>query len=306
MKRFFGLSASLVAFLFSATVSAAVNLDFRATTSLYETEEEFHYTLAISDCRAVTSIKIGAAGALEAYDLSDATPKADGSGGCSINVSLALAEGNAYNPAAEVNLLNEPTQFYSEDFSGDSAVPTIQFESVQITSDISTIIGVNGSQNTQYLVATARVADDVDVSHVVFSVTGLRASNLRANGGLVHKAKEDAFLQVEGRRVFPATYDQQLLHFVQALPNSLSYEEITRDVLVLVEAAVADSRGRQANFSELTTLGDNLNEGILSWRLSQQRLQFTNVLDSAQLIPLVNYEFRGEVPLVGEIGRAHV
>jgi hypothetical protein len=92
-------------------------------------------------------------------------------------------------------------------------------------------------------VADPAASGNVDISYVSFEITGLRASELRRSGGVVHQARQKAFTRDVGyQRVYPLADNQS--RFVVRVPveGTLTPEAIQRDLLVLVEGQAVDRK----------------------------------------------------------------
>ncbi|WP_339344829.1 Ig-like domain-containing protein, partial [uncultured Alcanivorax sp.] len=177
-------------------------------------------------------------------------------------------------------------------------------ESFQIESNAPTLllsgVGISGEAGNQRLDVSFTVGDDTDVAYLSIDAAGLRASVLRASGGVVKNAREQAFAETPGGiRVYPDEEGQN--DFVLSLPVNSSLEQaaVLSDALVLVEAHVVDSSGNQTSLSEISFVGDDVNEEILGFQVAPASIVFSNPLEEAQLVPSLEFQFRGLTPVPG-------
>ncbi len=123
---------------------------------------------------------------------------------------------------------------------------------------------------------------------------------MRASGGVVKNAREQAFAETPGGiRVYPDEEGQN--DFVLSLPVNSSLEQaaVLSDALVLVEAHVVDSSGNQTSLSEISFVGDDVNEEILGFQVAPASIVFSNRLEDALLVPSLEFQFRGLTPVRG-------
>ncbi len=182
------------------------------------------------------------------------------------------------------------SQEYAETFLQETRPPELTIESVAIEEE----------GGIQYLRAVLAAADDTDLAYLHLSLTGIRASDLRRVGGVVAGARESAFLSTGTPvRLTPNADDQQRFSARLPLTTPLSAEEVRRNALVLVEATAADASGNQTSLGDVRNLGDTVEEGVLGFSVAPSALVFTDMLQSARIIPTVSYEFRGPTPIPG-------
>ncbi len=142
--------------------------------------------------------------------------------------------------------------------------------------------------------------DDGDITYAGFSVTGIRASDLRAAGGVVARARKTAFAATSGfRRVYPVTDDQEIFTLTVEMTSELSPDEIAHDGVVLADIVAADASGNQRSVSEIAFTGEDVVEKASDLQVQPSEITFTNILETAALIPSVQFEFRGRTPLPG-------
>ncbi|MBU3059639.1 hypothetical protein, partial [Pseudomonas indica] len=129
---------------------------------------------------------------------------------------------------------------YSESFASERQLPDLQL----------TQLAIEMEDGQQYLVASFDARDDVDLSYLSIAFTGLRASDLRAAGGVVSQAESRAFLRMpEAVRVYPSVDGQGRYSLRQRIEPSLSAEEVARNALVMVQATAVDASGNQSSYS---------------------------------------------------------
>src|SRR5690606_7932952 len=136
------------------------------------------YEIRISDCTRLQSLAVSSGGSQTVFDSDELT--AESNGAC---FARYLANGNAGSIAATAQFDDGVSLHHQESFHFENQPPTIEV----------TRVGVTGGVGEQRLVVELAAADDVDLSHLEVEAVGLRASDLRAVGGVVAKARERAF-----------------------------------------------------------------------------------------------------------------
>ena len=178
---------------------ADVGMDIRSDGVLIEGHDEIAYMVAIEDCSELISISVSAGDMTDNVSSSDTKRIAGSLSGCELQFSGTGDD--RFNPQITLNFRDGSSQIHSEVFQAEKNAPQLTFEGVSLAS----------IEGHQYLVVSARAQDDVDITYVGFSVTGLRASDLRAAGGVVAHARKNAFAATEGfERVYPA-HDGQVV-----------------------------------------------------------------------------------------------
>ncbi|WP_443190685.1 Ig-like domain-containing protein [Pseudomonas indica] len=207
---------------------------------------------------------------------------------CSFNFRL---EGSGMlQPAVRLSYADGSKKDYSESFASERQLPDLQL----------TQLAIEMEDGQQYLVASFDAQDDVDLSYLSISFTGLRASDLRAAGGVVSQAESRAFLRMpEAVRIYPSADGQSRYSLRQRIEPSLSAEEVARNALVMVQATAVDASGNQSSYSDIRFTGESVDEAARSISVSPGSLIFSDALQSARLIPEVDFEFRGPTPLAG-------
>jgi len=67
----------------------------------------------------------------------------------------------------------------------------------------------------------------------------------------------------------------------------------------VVQAVAVDASGNQSSFSDSRFIGESVEEAARSIAVHPDRLVFSDALQSAPLVPEVDFEFRGPTPLAG-------
>ncbi|HEY3487359.1 MAG TPA: Ig-like domain-containing protein, partial [Gammaproteobacteria bacterium] len=192
-------------------------------------------------------------------------------------------------PQAILHYVNAPDQTHSETFQIETTAPTITFSGVSIQL-------ING---VQHLVVRATASDDIDINYVGFSVIGLRASELRAAGGVIQKASQKAFATTTDTHIYPLADGQTEFSVAVPVTTNLSADAISSDGVVLVDASVLDASGNQTSFSTIAFTGTDVTEDAVSLQVAPTQLVFSNALESATIIPSVEFQFRGLTALPG-------
>ena len=283
---FFLLITQFLGFVPSA--AAGVDMNIYSSGVLMSGGASQQYTAVISDCTAVHGIHYQG-GDTVADITPDQTMHIPGSTtGCRFNFLLEGA-GNL-EPSITLKFADGTEQTYSESFWQERNLPSLEYTGVRF-------VRVDGQQ---YLQVTATASDDVDLSYVSFSIQGFRASDLRENGGVLARAAEHAFVDSQGaQRVYPLQDGQTEFTYTIKVKDELSAEEIAHDGVVVVNIAAVDASGNQRSTSEISFTGSDVKEQANGLTASPDTIIFTNLLETATIIPTVDFQFRGQTPLPG-------
>src|SRR3989338_5164433 len=277
--------AALSALLASASF-AAPQLDLRTAAPLGSGGSAAEYILAVSGCREL--VQVAPVCTEQRFLPIDALRDSGDPLACAFTFRLEGAA--ALQPKVQLDFADGSQQEYTETFQQERLAPKLQLEQLAFEQE----------DGQQYLVVSFSAEDDSDLSYLSLSLTGLRASDLRAAGGVVSQAERNAFLSMaDAKRVFPRSDDQRLFSLRQLISTPLSAEEIARNALVMVQASAVDASGNQNSYSDIRFTGDNVDEGVHGISVQPNRLLFSDVLQSARLIPEVDFEFRGPTPMPG-------
>ena len=160
------------------------------------------YILALNNCANFATILAGSATAPKNISVSDARRDSGDPNTCLFDFSLSGSD--QYAPFARITAVDGSVSEYSEAFTYDDQAPVIHFKNVSIS-------GV-GSQQRLSVVVDA--ADDTDIQYVAFNLTGLRASDIRAAGGVISEAKKrHLHRQILLSAYIPLVTDSQSTHF---------------------------------------------------------------------------------------------
>src|SRR5439155_2820972 len=108
---------------------------------------------------------------------------------------------------------------------------------------------------------SVHAADDVDISYLRFSVTGLRASDLRAAGGILDAARASAFATTDGTAVlYPTSEGQTTFALPLPVASALSAAEIAHNGVVVADITAVDSSGNEATTSKVAFTGSDVVE----------------------------------------------
>lgn len=188
--RYPGFRRLLAALFALATQGAFADAEFdiRAASPLGSAGSASDYVLAVTDCRQLAEVSIVAT-AQRLLPI-DATRESDVPNSCSFTFRIDGV--SALQPAVQLKFADGTQRDYSETFQQERQSPELEL----------TQLAIESSDGGQFLVASFDAADDVDLSYVSFTLTGLRASDLRAAGGVVSRAEATAFLRMpQGARV---------------------------------------------------------------------------------------------------------
>jgi hypothetical protein len=271
------------------STSAPVTLDLHATTSLRDNPSAASYELSISDCTRLVAVDIDqGSGNPRTLATTDLIRTNGGGAACAARFDLSGAR--QFQPSVNLRFNDGTAQTYSEAFSVEDAAPELKFDNVALSN-------VNGDQ---YLNVTVTARDDIDMSSVTFDVTGLLASDLRAAGGVIEAAKPNAFAKlITPERVRP-TRDGQLEYTLSfPVAKRLSADQIAHDGVVMMDVAALDASGNEARLSRIVFTGGDVKEEVQGLHVNPTRILFTSLLESATVIPTVDFQFRGPTALPG-------
>ncbi|MCU7944540.1 MAG: hypothetical protein KZQ87_17875, partial [Candidatus Thiodiazotropha sp. (ex Cardiolucina cf. quadrata)] len=274
--------------LISCSASALEGFDIRAASPFTSQQTSSGYILSLSDCVELKDVRIDTGSELVSLLPADASGNPGSQFGCEFSFNMEGAV--QYEPAITASYIDGSTTLYSEHFSVETNKPSISLESIAVSE-------VDGKQ---FLVANLDASDDTDLSYLSIRLTGIRASDLRKSGGVIQKARESAFLDsAEAVRVWPQHDEQVRFTFSQEIDQPLTPEEIARNALVILEARAVDASGNQQVISDIKYLGSTVDENINGFSAFPESLLFSDVLQSARIIPTLDYEFRGPTPVPG-------
>jgi hypothetical protein len=272
---------------------ADVNINIRADSSLIDGQQQADFIVAIDDCRHIRSIEISAANVQLPLAPAEFTPLAGVPDGCRHSFTATgepMEPGQwRFRPQIQLRFNDDSIQTYEEEFFFETTPAELDFEGIQLIS----IAG------RQHILVSARAQDNIDIRYVGMSLTGLRASDLRIAGGVVALARQNAFVETGGiRKIFwPTPQGQYQLSL--PLNYELDPDTIAHDGVVLVDLVAVDASGNQRTVSKIIFTGEDVAEDALNLTVRQERIIFTNLLESVTLIPTVEFQFRGATALPG-------
>ncbi|MGD8940746.1 MAG: hypothetical protein PVJ72_15280, partial [Gammaproteobacteria bacterium] len=272
----------------SIPVLAQTLVDIRTTQAIRSDAGTISYRAAIGDCTDLTSVQISAGGTQETLEPSQASRVSSSPIACEFAFN-GVGDGSL-NPQVTLNFRDASTQVYAESFQVENNDPSLTFDSVSLAE-------VAG---TQQLIIQVTASDDTDLQYVSIAATGLRASDLRSAGGVVDKARQTAFASSQGNiRTYPKTDDQTQFSLSIPVTQALDANAIAHDGVVLLDVSAVDASGNQVNFSKIAFTGSDVNETALGLQVAPTKLIFTNSLETATIVPYVDFQFRGLTPLPG-------
>ena len=278
-------------FVLAAGVSGAfadVGIDIRSDGILLQDQDPVSYVAAIDNCTDLMTISVEAGNTRQTVSPADTSRIAGSSSGCELQFEGTGVD--RLTPRVTLILTDGTTRIHSESFQIEKNAPQLTFEAVRLAE-------VNGRQ---YLVISASATDDIDLNYLGFDATGLRASDLRAAGGVVARARQQAFAATNGlQRIYPISDDQQLFELSLEVSSELSAAAIAHDGVVLVDIVAVDASGNQTALSKISFTGEDVVEAAADLQVQPGRIIFTNLLETAAITPSVDYQFRGRTPLPG-------
>lgn len=289
MRYKIGLLFLINAFLSSTFVlSAEINVDIRINGILDAQSETIPYLLSITDCSGMTAVEIVAGATIQNLLPTEGERLEKTAKGCVFKFN---GEGNGrLDPEVTLHLKDAAEIKHSENFSYENNLPDLEFESVSFSEQ----------DQQQFLNVLVNVKDDVDMRFVAFNVMGIRASDLRAVGGVLELAKEKAFVTTEGYvNVYPVMNGQG--QYVLSLPinAALNAEEIAHNGMVMLNMQAVDASNNQTSLSQIKFTGDDVVEAVSDLQVNPQQIIFTHLLETATIIPSVQFQFRGLTALPG-------
>ncbi|MGD8594287.1 MAG: hypothetical protein PVF82_15750, partial [Gammaproteobacteria bacterium] len=272
----------------SIPVLAQTLVDIRTTQAIGSSAGTISYRAAIGDCTDLTSIQISAGGTQETLEPSQASRVENSPTACDFSFN-GTGDG-MLNPQVTLNFRDGSNQVFTETFQVEQNPPDLKFSSVSI----QLLDGV------QHIIVQAEANDDVDLSYVAFSVSGIKASTLRASGGVIDDAKAEAFADTGGMvRIYPEQESQTLYALTVPVTQTLDADTIAHDGVVLLDIMAVDASGNQQSVSTIAFTGDDVIEEASALSVSPSQVIFSTMLETATIIPSVDFQFRGLTKLPG-------
>lgn len=241
---------SWLAWLFILVSCPSVaDIDIRLASKFNEVDDDLAYIATFDSCSRLATIEAGSVSSKSAFTNEVTNLDASKPDTCSIDFSITGAE--RFSPQINLTFIDGSTEIHSENFSSDAVPPTVSFQNVAIAS----------SGETQALITTVNASDNIDLSYIAFSVIGLRASDIRAAGGVIAEARKLSFADSKGAvRVYPYSNDQTEFQYSLILDSMLSADEIAFNGVVLIEAYAVDASGNQTSISKIAFTGNDIQE----------------------------------------------
>lgn len=270
----------------------SVGIDIRSDGALAAVSDVQGYVAAIDNCTRLTSVTVVGAKGDVVKSRSEAVPLPGWPSGCQFPF---LASGpRRLAPTLSVRMDDGSVQTHGEVFAIENAPPNIQFQGVSM---------LRLDDGAQALSVSLTASDDTDLQLVRLKVIGLRASELRAAGGIIERARVSAFAETKGAEsIFPGVNGQKAFSLTVPVKTSLSPAEIASNGVVIIEAAAVDASGNETSLSKIALTGADVTEGFSALQVAPSKIVFGNLLQTATLIPSVDYQFRGRTPLPGAGG----
>jgi hypothetical protein len=179
--RVLALAVLATALVRPLALQADVSIDIRVDGVLTGGSTT-RYVAAVDDCADLVSLQVSA-GTTNQQTLSVSDARASSGTGCEF--TFEVTGDTQLSPQVVVNLADGTSESHGETFELETTQPDLAFQSVSLSE----------LDGRQHLIVSATASDLVDISYVGFSVLGLRASALRAAGGVVERARAVAFLE---------------------------------------------------------------------------------------------------------------
>ncbi|MEY8252971.1 MAG: Ig-like domain-containing protein, partial [Colwellia sp.] len=278
MKRL----AALFALLLSVG-SHGLDTDIRLSSQLSSFETEKEFSLSVSDCTKLAHIEYDSA----IYPVSDATRLSNSQVGCQF-LGLKKVMANQSQITLDLVNTNGSVETVSESFILENEAPLLNLKSSSVSVEPAQVVNLAFS-----------VSDDTDLSYLKVSVQGLRVSDLRNAGGVVEAVKSQLFVDFSGR-FYPSSDLSTEISMAIPFSKQLPLDVVAGDGILIIEAEAVDASGNISAVSEFEYTGETIEDEIHGFSTLNGNVLITNMLDYVQILPVVKYKFRGEVPLVGQ------
>ncbi|MCP5078418.1 MAG: hypothetical protein GY951_10240, partial [Psychromonas sp.] len=276
------MSLAFSLLFFSVFSLADNNFDIRTTSSIAVSQKNHQYILHINNCANVVNVSVAKNTFIDSSSLRNT--------GSSCEYAFELSNEDKLNPVANISFKDGTSIQYSEQFDYENNQPEITINSVSI---------VNHNQ-LQHAKVELSVTEDTDISNISLSLVGVRASDLRASGGVIDKAKERSFVNTYSPLIVFPDYENQSQYSVYIpLQTELSQAEIESNGVLLINASTVDASGNTHSISTIQFTGKDVNEKALAFTAKPKNIVFTDLLQNVIITPSVEYQFRGYVEMVG-------
>ncbi|MGR6871843.1 Ig-like domain-containing protein [Pseudomonas sp. HK3] len=277
MKRLAALFTLLL-----STASYGLDVDIRLLSQLSSFETEKEFSVSVSDCTSLSHIEYNSV----KYLVSDAIRLPSSQVGCQF---LGLKKLMASQSQITLDLVetNGAVETISESFILENEPPLLSLQSSSISIEPSQVVNLSFN-----------VSDDTDVSYLSLSIQGLRVSDLRNAGGVVESVQSESFIDFSGR-FYPSSDLSTKISMAIPFSKLLPLDVIAGDGVLIIEAEAVDASGNISVVSEFEYTGETIDDEIQDFSALNDSILITNMLDYVQILPVVKYKFRGEVPLVG-------
>ncbi len=262
------------------------SVDIRVSGNLGAFNNKTEYVAYISDCTQLISIDLISGTTITTIGVNDALRVPTNPVSCEFPFSINNQ--SQLLPKIVLNNRDLTTITHNETFQIESNKPKLSLVSVSLKK-------ITTAQN---LVIAVNAVDDIDIQYLNFSVTALRASDLRNAGGVIGNARKTAFAQTNGvQRIYPEADAQGIYYLSLPITGELSLSEIAHNGIVLLDVMAVDSSGNQTSISTIEFTGADVVETASDLSVSPTQIIFTNLLESALIVPSVNFQFRGVTSL---------
>lgn len=287
----------LIFIFLSNLLYADSQLDIRSNGILIDTDE-IPYVLSVNDCSDLISISYHSGSSLQRLSVSDTARQVYPVNSCTADIVFSGEK--RFEPSVSLTYKTHSGNqvlTYSEKFTDKSEQFVIDRQEPELSFNHLSFSQIG---DHQYLNVYVTAQDNIDISYVGFSITGLRASSLRSAGGVIDKAREEAFVSTdEFQKVYPLSDTQKNYTLSAKMTTELDADAIAHDGVVFCDIYAQDAFGNRTSISEIRFTGEDVVEEAYDISAKPDNIIFTNILESITIIPSVTFQFRGLTPLPG-------
>ena len=163
-----------------AAASTAAQYDLRLESPIRSNTDLVSASFEASDCSGLISLEVNS----QTIEISAENTHSTQGGGCLVKGIETQLQGGAI----QVNITTqEGSDFYQEQYAVETNAPTLSLQASSVSV-----------AEQQSLKLMFDVQDDVDVSYLDVDVVGVKASDIRNNGGVVNSDAVPRFLATLG------------------------------------------------------------------------------------------------------------
>ncbi|ASP40172.1 hypothetical protein CHH28_16470 [Bacterioplanes sanyensis] len=263
-----------------AVTSIASQYDLRLDSPLRSPTDLVSVSFLAKDCENLTRLEVNS----DDVEVSAENTHSIDGGGCVVKgIETHLSSGSI---GVQVYRGSE-SDYYQENYSVETVAPSLAL----LGSSVS------GSEGQQSLRLVFEAHDDTDIAYLDVDVSGVKASDIRNNGGVVNSDAVPPFLSYSSRH-FPAPGTNEV-NVSAVFDRQLDASTLAGDGILIINAVAVDASGNSQTISEYRYTGDSIEDELQSLSYPVDKLFLTSILDRIQLTPNALFKYRGEVVLLG-------